>query len=79
GPNGYVQEPAFVMHYTNLTENQIQLFADADENRPLWIKTYIVLNPTPDIVKCIPESYITVGASAHVVVQLGDWDNGGGQ
>jgi hypothetical protein len=75
GTDGYVSEPSTGFFNSSLGKSQIELFAEASEDHPLWVKTLVVLYPTTSIVRCLPQSSITVGASAHVVVTVGDSDN----
>ncbi len=75
GEDGYVSNPDTGNFNALLEEPQIELFSEASEDHPLWIKTLVILYPTEGIVRCLPQSSITVGASATVVVTLGDTGN----
>ncbi len=68
---GYVAEPGMVEIECFLNSDQIEMFAEADENRPLYIETYVVINSTNgEIVKARSTDHITVGAWAHLILDV---------
>ncbi len=79
GPDGYVTEAGEAPVEVTLDEDQLEMFAGAGENEPLYFKTMVIVKPTTGIVNARLSDYITVGASATVYLEIGEDDNGGGQ
>jgi hypothetical protein len=80
GSDGFVSESGFLSVTQSLGEDQLEMFAGADENNPLYIKTLVnIFSTQGQFVHCKPTDYITVGASAHAVVRidLGGEEEGG--
>lgn len=73
--DGYVTAPGVITEFRTLDIDQLEMFAGADQGNPLFIKTYITIQSTEGLtVRFRPEDHITVGASAHLLidVDLGD-------
>ena len=70
-PQGYVIETADLVVEQVLTFDQMEMFAGADDENPLYIQTVIQVNSTEGIIaRFKPSDYLTVGAAAHVVVNV---------
>lgn len=77
GPQGYVIDVGELTSEQTLTEDQLNMFADAKDDNPLYIKTLIVLFSTQgQLIYFRPDDYLTVGASAHAIVNV-DLEEGG--
>ena len=75
GDDGYVVSPGVSTVEQTLDLDQLEMFAGADEDSILYIKTFITIHSTEgEIVRMKPTDYISVGASAHVVVDA-DFDD----
>ncbi|NQS97995.1 MAG: hypothetical protein HQ591_06040 [candidate division Zixibacteria bacterium] len=75
GDDGYVISPGESTVEQTLNLDQLEMFAGADEDSILYIKTFItILSTEGEIVRMKPTDYISVGASAHVVVDA-DFDD----
>jgi hypothetical protein len=82
GADGYVIEPGVGSVENTLDYDKLEMFANASADNPLYIKTLIVIHSTQgDTVRCKPTDYLTVGAYAHVIVDVDfeEEEGGGGQ
>jgi hypothetical protein len=78
GPGGYVTAPGYLEEVQTLNTEQLDMFANASADNPLFIKTSVVINSTGgSAVNCGPNDYIKVGASGHFLVDV-DLEEGGG-
>lgn len=68
--NGYVFEPGDTTAIQILDEAKLEMFANASEERPLYIKTLLTIDPTDSVVKFNPNDYLKIGASAHLIVDV---------
>ena len=80
--NGYVIEAGISNEENTLDYSQLEMFAGASEEQPLFVKTFIRINSTNgQVVHFQPDDHLTVGASAHLLVDIDFEDedeNGGG-
>lgn len=68
---GYVIESYYNETETHLNSEQIAMFAEANGDKPLYIKTFIVINSTNgEIVRARSTDYITVGAWTHLLLDI---------
>lgn len=75
GPDGFVLEPGQSSADQTLGFDQLEMFAGADDDNPLYIKTLVLIYSTNgQTIYVNPYDYLTVGAAAHVVVDV-DFDD----
>ena len=75
GEDGYVAQSGICSVPQEMNEERILLFADASEEIPLYLQTKIIIfNTGDDTVRARPGDFISVGASAHVIVDV-DFDD----
>ena len=74
--NGYVVEPGISTVESLLNDAQLAMFADAEEGRPLYIQTVVLIHSTNgQTVNAKPTDHITIGASAHFIIDI-DFEDG---
>ena len=77
---GYVISPGVLAPNQKtqvLIQSQLDLFASASEEQPLFIKTLITINSSEGLnVNFSPNDYVSVGASAHLLLSV-DFEEGG--
>lgn len=75
---GYVITPGARVDTTILNQDQLDLFASASAEEPLFIKTLITINSNAGMnVNFSPDDYISVGASGHFILNVDFSDEGG--
>ena len=83
GPDGFVVTPGESSVEQTLNFDQLEMFAGADEDNLLYIKTLVLIHSTEgQTIYVNPYDYLTVGAVAHAVVNVDfedDEEEGGGQ
>ena len=79
GADGYVISPGNLTIEQLLNEEQLDMFASASEDLPVYIKTFIVIHSTEgNTVRMKPSDYISVKASTLVIVDARFEDENGG-
>ena len=85
-PEATINSMGYVTQTGNLTVNQtlnldqLEMFSQASDSIPLFIKMLITINSTQgDTVRFTPNDYLTVGAAAHAMVDVHFEDDEGGQ
>ena len=77
---GYVLQPGILpvdQRTQVLNQSQLELFASASPEQPLFIQTLITINSSEGLnVNFSPDDYIIVGASAHLILSV-DFEEGG--
>jgi hypothetical protein len=68
---GYVVTPGTAAVDQTLDSQAMDLFRNASPQTPLYIQTSILVHSTEgDTVRCVASDHITVGASAHLIVNV---------
>jgi hypothetical protein len=74
--DGFVAAPGYSTETRTLDESDLALFSEATPERPLYIQTQIILYSTGgEIVRLRTSDHVTVGAAAHLVLDVNHDDN----